>query len=528
MLPVAGSYWPAWTRAACTPVDGYCALADIASDAAPIWIGQPMRQLTPLDALFLAAENDRTYGHVSALAVFDPVTASGQSLDAALVREMVSERMHLLPPLRWRLAGVPFGLDHPYWVDDGTVDVDYHVREIKLPSPGDQSQLAEQVAHLIASHLDRARPLWEMYVIHGLHDGAVAMLTKMHHAAVDGVSGAEVMRVLFDDAATGRELGAAPDLPAKRYPTQVEMLSRGVIGMLGHPIRALRAMPSLLPHLDGVPTIRHIPGVKLIARGSRQITRLAPTADGGTVAAGTDLVAPRTPFQIGVSAHRRVAFGSLPLDDVKNVKKAFGCTVNDVVMALCAAGLRSWLGERGELPTAPLLGVIPVSVRTREQMGTFGNQVSAMTVELPTNEADPGQRLRRVSETMVAAKERHRELPVSLMRDVNTVIPPVLFSHAVRAMSQVAGLPGIDQPVNLMISNVPGPSAPVYLAGARQRAQFPIAGVKDGIGLNITVFSYQDSLEFGIVVDRAQVDDPWPILTALRAGLRELRDLVDV
>ena len=197
-------------------------------------------------------------------------------------------------------------------------------------------------------------------------------------------------------------------------------------------------------------------------------------------------------------------------------------------MALCAAGLRSWLDERGELPTEPLLGVIPVSVRTREQMGTFGNQVSAMTVELPTNVADPGQRLRRVSETMVAAKERHRELPASLMRDVNTVIPPVLFSHAVRAMSQVAGLPGINQPVNLMISNVPGPSAPVYLAGARQRAQFPIAGVKDGIGLNITVFSYQDSLEFGIVVDREQVDDPWPILTALRAGLRELRDLVDV
>ena len=176
----------------------------------------------------------------------------------------------------------------------------------------------------------------------------------------------------------------------------------------------------------------------------------------------------------------------------------------------------------------PLLGVIPVSVRTREQMGTFGNQVSAMTVELPTNVADPGQRLRRVSETMSAAKKRHRALPASLMRDVNEVIPPALFSHAARAMSQMTGLPGINQPVNLMISNVPGPSAPVYLAGARQRAQFPISGVKDGIGLNITVFSYEDSLEIGIVVDREQVDDPWPIFSALRAGLRELRDLANV
>ena len=154
-----------------------------------------MRQLTALDALFLAAENDRTQGHVSAMGVYDPVTASGRPLDAALVRELVTERMHLLPPLRWRLAGVPFGLDHPYWVDEGIFDVDYHVRDVALPSPGDQRQLAEQVAQLIASHLDRARPLWEMYVIHGLHDGAVAVLTKMHHAAVDGVSGAEVMGV---------------------------------------------------------------------------------------------------------------------------------------------------------------------------------------------------------------------------------------------------------------------------------------------------------------------------------------------
>ena len=172
-----------------------------------------MRQLTALDALFLAAENARTHGHVSALGVYDAVTASGRPLDAALVRELVTERIHLLPPFRWRLAGVPLGLDHPYWVDDRTVDVDYHVREIKLPSPGDQRQLAEQVAHLIASHLDRARPLWEMYVIHGLQDGAVAMLTKMHHAAVDGVSGAEVMRVLLDDTAAGRELGPTSAFP---------------------------------------------------------------------------------------------------------------------------------------------------------------------------------------------------------------------------------------------------------------------------------------------------------------------------
>ena len=420
-----------------------------------------MRQLTALDALFLAAENDRTQGHVSAMGVYDPVTASGRPLDAALVRELVTERMHLLPPLRWRLAGVPFGLDHPYWVDEGTVDVDYHVREIALPSPGDQRQLAEQVAHLIANHLDRARPLWEMYVIHGLHDGAVAVLTKLHHAAVDGVSGAEVMGVLLDDAAAGRELGSTPDVPAERFPSEVEMLGRGVVGYVAPPYSGVAR------HADHVASPRRHTDDPPPARGEAdrpgQPTDQATRARRGRrgLAQGIDLVAPRTPFQTGVSAHRRVAFGSLPLDDVKTIKNTFGCTVNDVVLALCAAGLRSWLDERGELPTEPLLGVIPVSVRTREQMGTFGNQVSAMTVELPTNMADPGQRLRRVSETMSAAKKRHRALPASLMQDVNELIPPALFSHAARAMSQATGLPGINQPVNLMISNVPGPSAPV-------------------------------------------------------------------
>ena len=487
-----------------------------------------MRQLTALDALFLAAENDRTQGHVSALGVYDPVTAGGRPLNAALLRELVSERMHVLTPFRWRLAAVPFDIDHPYWVDEGTFDVDYHVREIALPAPGDQRVLAEQVAHLVGSHLDRARPLWEMYVIHGLHDGSVAVLTKMHHAAVDGVSGAEVMGLLLDDAAAGRDLGATPHPLAERSPFGVEMLGRGLIGMMHQPVRALRAIPTAVPHLDDVPTVRHLPGVKLIARGGRLLKRLMPGAGGRTVLQGNDLVAPWTPFQSRVSAHRRVAFGSLPLDDVKMIKNAFGCTVNDVVLAVCAAGLRSWLEERDELPTEPLLGVIPVSVRSREQMGTFGNQVSAMVVELPTNVADSAQRLRHVSENMTAAKSRLRALPPSLMQDATDLVPPALFAPAARAMSQVAGLPGIHQPVNVMISNVPGPSGPVYLGGARQRALFPISGVADGIGLNITVFSYQDALEFGIVVDRDQLDDPRPVLEALRGGLHELRDLAAV
>ncbi|MGO9072274.1 wax ester/triacylglycerol synthase domain-containing protein, partial [Mycobacterium sp.] len=200
-----------------------------------------MRQLTSLDAQFLALENARTQGHVSVLGVYDPKTASGGPLDAALVRELVTERMHLLPTFRWRLASVPFGLDYPYWVDDGTFDVEYHVRELALPSPGNERQLAAQVADLIGRQLDRARPLWEVYVIHGLQDGAVAVLTKMHHAAVDGVSGAEVMSILLDDTAAGRQLEPTSAVVGEHFPSEVQMLGRGLVGMLRQPLRALRA-----------------------------------------------------------------------------------------------------------------------------------------------------------------------------------------------------------------------------------------------------------------------------------------------
>lgn len=484
-----------------------------------------MRQLTSLDAQFLAMESDRTQGHVSILGIYDPETASGRPLNAQLVRELVTERMHLLPTFRWRLAPVPFSLDYPYWVDDGTFDVEYHVREIAVPAPGNQRQLAELVADLIGRQLDRARPLWEVYVIHGLEDGAVGVMTKMHHAAVDGVSGNEVMSILLDDDAAGRKPESAPKIVAERYPSEFEMLGRGAVGMLRQPLRVLRAAPRTLRHLDDVPTIRGVPGVKAVARSARLVARALPGGSAKSTPKGSDVVAPQTRFQARVSAHRRVAFGSVSLDDVKMVKNAFGCTVNDVVLAMVAAGLRSWLDERGELPDQPLVGFIPMSVRTPEQMGTFGNRVSVMISELPTDTADPVERLRRINETMKTVKERHRTLPASLLLDANHFIPPALFSQAARATSRLVGVRGIKQPANVAISNVPGPSTPKYLGGARQRAQIPVSGVLDGIGINITVMSYMDSLDFGIVVDRDQLDDPWPVLDALRAGLDELRQL---
>lgn len=482
-----------------------------------------MRQLTSLDAQFLAMENERVQGHVSVLGIYDSHTASGDPLDAELVSRVIGDRLHLLPTFRWRLAQVPFDLDYPYWVDDGTFDIEYHVRELALPSPGTERQLAEQVARIIGRQLDRARPLWEVYVIHGLDDGGVAVLTKMHHAAVDGVSGAEVMSILLDDT-TGREREPVAEIVAESCPSEVEMLGRGLVGLMSQPVRVLRAGPTALPHLDDVPTIRHLPGVKSIARGSRLLKRALKAGGPAAALRSSNITAPRTRFQARVSPHRRVAFGSLSLPEVKAIKNTLGCTVNDVVLTVCTAGLRSWLDKQGELPAEPLAGFIPMSVRTPEQKGTFGNRVSVMITQLPTDVVDPVARLRRINGEMSAAKERHRALPASLLQDANHFIPPALLAQAARATSRLAGVRGLNQPANVMISNVPGPSTPLYLGGARQRAQFPVSGVLDGIGINITVMSYQDQLEFGIVVDRELVDDPWPILDALRAGLDELRD----
>ncbi|HEX6389853.1 MAG TPA: wax ester/triacylglycerol synthase domain-containing protein, partial [Solirubrobacteraceae bacterium] len=209
-----------------------------------------MRQLTSLDVQFLAVEDGRNYGHVSGLAVLDPSTAPGGELTADRMCEVLSERLHLLPPFRWKLVEVPLGIDLPYWIEDPDFDLEYHVRELALPAPGDERQLAEQAARIHARPLDRAHPLWELYVIQGLEGGRVAMFTKIHHAAIDGVSGAEILSVLLDRSPEGRELLPATrdDRPAPP-PGQLEMLARGVAGLPRAQMRAIRAVPKTLAHL---------------------------------------------------------------------------------------------------------------------------------------------------------------------------------------------------------------------------------------------------------------------------------------
>jgi diacylglycerol O-acyltransferase / wax synthase len=480
-----------------------------------------VRQLTSLDAQFLALESARQTGHVAGLAVLDPSTTASGTLELEDIQRLLEERMPLLPPLRWRLAEVPFGLDYPYWIEDADFDLDFHVRELALPAPPTDQKLADQVARLVARPLDRARPLWELYLIHGLADGQVGMLTKIHHAMIDGLSGAEIMGVLFDLEPEGRELPPPAEIGSDHEPGELEMLARGVAGIPRYPVRMARSLGSALPNLDETP-FGAFPGAGAVARASDRVRRTLGRREGGLLER-SELRAPRTSFNGRISPHRRFAFGQLPLEEVKAVKNAHGFTVNDVVVSICAGAVRCWLVEHDELPADPLVAQIPVSVRTSEQAGTFGNRIMLMSAPLFTNEGDPVARLRRTHEALAVMKERHRALPAELLQDANHFIPPAVFARAARATFSLSTR-GAGRPRwNLVISNVPGPQFPLYCAGARLNCNYPVSVITDGMGLNITVMSYCGHLDFGIVADRDQVPDVWRMIDWLRDSLEELK-----
>jgi len=477
-----------------------------------------MRQLTSLDAQFLALENARQAGHVGSLAILDPSTAPSGRLGVAEIKALLAERLPLLPPLRWRLAEVPLGLDYPYWVEDPDFDLDYHVRDHALPAPGCDAQLAEQTARIVSRPLDRTRPLWELYVIEGLESGHVAVLTKIHHAVIDGLSGAEIMGLLLDLAPEGRELPTPPEPGDDHVPSAFELLARGLASLPRYPLRALRALPAAIPNLDQTP-FGALPGAGTLSAVAARVQRLVGGESGP---APTSLIAPKTSFNAPISAHRRFVFGRLPLDAVKAVKNAHGVTVNDVVVAICAGAVRAWLIEHDELPDEPLVAQIPVSVRAGEEWGTFGNRILLMAAPLHTEIADPLERLRATHESLLVMKQRHQALPATLLQDANHFVPPAVFSRAAQLTFRYStSRPG--RPTwNLVISNVPGPQFPLYLAGARLQANYPVSVITDGMGLNITVMSYMGQLDFGLVADRDQMPDLERLLGRLAAELERL------
>jgi len=432
-------------------------------------------------------ESGTTTGHVGSLMVVDPAASPGAAWGLDTVRALVEERLHLAPVLRQRLVEVPLGMSRPYWTDDPSFDLGYHLREVALPAPGSDEQLGDQVAHLHLSALDRSRPPWELTVITGLAGGRAAVYSKIHHAAVDGVSGMALLGAMLDVRPERREVPppAEPFAP-NPLPSRVGLLGRGVISMVAEGVQAALKAPPALAHLG--------------------------TATGR-------LRAPRTPLNGSVTAERRFAFGSVPLADITNLRRRHGGTVNDVVVALCTSVLRSWLADHDALPDRPLVAAVPVSVRRGGRKSAEGNEISVMLTELPTQVSEPGHRAAATRAAIECAKERFAAVPPTLVRDLAGALPASRL--AARPLLSLAGLVG--PAFNLFISNVPGPRVPLWLAGAKVQSIYPVSAVTSFTGaLNITVFTHGDTVDFGFIACRERVPDVWELVRYLEDAVREL------
>ncbi len=469
-----------------------------------------MQQLTGLDASFLALETATTTGHVGGVCILDP-SGAPRPVTLARLTEVLGERLALVPVLRRKLLNAPLGLDQPYWVDDADFDVEYHIREIALPRPGSDAQLTDQVARLHARPLDRTRPLWEIYLITGLARRRVAVYTKIHHSAIDGASGAELLTVLLDLTPDGRDLPASEPFSPAPPPNLAMLAALAAARLAWRPVQTvqvtnelIRVLPTLAPALS-----TFVGGMLGLNRGDGEIIATMPGR------------APATPFNKPITPHRRLAFRSVDLGRVKTVKSAFGVSVNDVVMAMCAGALRRWLTDHDALPDVPLIAMIPVSVRDPASKGTLGNKVSAMLATLPTNVAEPHRRLEIVHAATTLAKAQQAAIPQGLVDQISDFALPALTARAARVVF-ATGLLHRLPPFNICVSNVPGPNVPVYLCGAKLLAHYPVSVITDGQGLNITLVGYLGQLHFGLVACRELIPD----LEALAGYLVDELDLL--
>jgi diacylglycerol O-acyltransferase len=463
-----------------------------------------MRRLAPADAWFLYLENPDVHLHVTGVIVVDPSTSS-EPFTPEHLRDHLRKRLHLMGPLQRRLVTVPFGLDHPGYVVDPAIDLDAHCYEHHLDAPGGMDQLAEFIGAFASEQLDRSKPMWEMVLVTGLADGRAAIASKMHHAIVDGGSGVEFMGHLLDF--TPETVDPIPPEPVRPepMPTPLRSIATAAVGQLTDPGRRFRA----------------------VTRAAKSVSGMAGATIAGARRSSGSLArpfsAPRTPFNGSLTSAREVAFDTVPLDAVKGVKNAFDVTVNDVVLAACALGLRSYLLNEGAEADRPLVAAVPVSLHSDDNDSEATNQVSTMFVHLPVDEPDPAQVLRQVHASSTGAKEIHQASAGDLIGDMVDLIPPPVFEFLAGMWSKTKMSDRIPPVQNLIVSNVAGMPVPLYLAGAEIVGLYPFGPLMEGSGLNITVLSTGNHLDLGLI----SCTDLVPDLPMLRSAIVEAFERLD-
>ena len=450
-----------------------------------------VQQLSGLDASFLYFETQNAPTHIGSFAIYDQSTAAGGRVSFKGILANVERRLHLADCFRQRIVHAPFDLDHPYWIEDPEFDIEFHIRHIALPHPGDWRQLCIQVARIHARPLDLSKPLWEMYVIEGLDNvddappSSFAVMTKIHHSAIDGVSGAELLAAVHDT-----EPDATPEPPDKpwiadREPSMIELSLRTTINNLRSPFRFASVLRSTAP------------GIARLFRSSPE----DEIENSGPV--------PRTRFNTAVSPHRIVEGRAFSLADIREIRKRVpGATVNDVVLAICSGALRQSLEFHRELPEESLSAMAPISVRTEAERNTAGNRISMMSVTLHSDEADPIERLQLIRRATEASKATSAAVGARTMTDISQFMPGMLAGLAARMYTQFGLANRIRPFLNTVVTNVPGPQFPLYFTGARMVSLFGMGPVIDGMGLIHPVFSYSGMISISVTACRKQMPDP--------------------
>ena len=457
-------------------------------------------RLTGLDAAFLQLERGGAHMHVASVMTFEGSPPTYDEMFGT-----IEDRLHLVPRYRQKLANIPFGAGRPVWVDDPSFNLLYHLRHTALPKPGSDEQLAALAARIFASRLDRSKPLWEIYLVEGLEpapDGTerFAVIAKTHHALVDGISGVDITAVLFSTAEDATPVGppASPWSP-RPAPTDGELLAGVIQERLSDPMAPIRAADTL------------------VKRPNRVISSLAEKLEvTGSLLISSTGAAPDTPLNRKIGSHRRYGWINSSLGLFKEIKDGLDGTINDAVLTTVALGLGRWLRRRGvDTDGLVLRTMVPVSVRTVDEQGALGNQVSALWAPLPVYETDPASAFRHVRDAMGDLKNSDQALGAETITELAGFAPPTIASQAAKLQAR-------QRLFNLTVTNVPGPQIPLYLVGRRMTAIYPVVPLSQKTALGVAVMSYCGRLCFGLLADYDAIPDLGDIVDDFRAAMFEL------